>query len=97
MTLKERKNPSILNSSRKKRIAAGSCQEVSDINRLLSQFELMKRTMRDFNNQDRMTKNMKFQNKFLKGSGNWMVYFRGGYSIFVLRIIGFVFHHITVI
>ena len=41
MTPKERDNPSILNSSRKKRIAAGSGSQVVDINRLLKQFEMM--------------------------------------------------------
>jgi signal recognition particle subunit SRP54 len=41
MTQKERDNPSILNSSRKKRIAAGSGTAVVDINRLLKQFEAM--------------------------------------------------------
>jgi len=41
MTLQERDNPSILNSSRKKRIAAGSGTAVVDINRLLKQFEAM--------------------------------------------------------
>ncbi len=41
MTKKERDNPSVLNSSRKKRIAAGSGTQVVDINRLLKQFEMM--------------------------------------------------------
>ena len=41
MTQNERDNPSILNSSRKKRIAAGSGTAVVDINRLLKQFEAM--------------------------------------------------------
>jgi signal recognition particle subunit SRP54 len=41
MTVKERENPSIINSSRKKRIAAGSGTQVVDVNRLLKQFELM--------------------------------------------------------
>jgi signal recognition particle subunit SRP54 len=41
MTKKERDNPSLLNSSRKKRIAAGSGTQVVDINRLLKQFEAM--------------------------------------------------------
>ena len=41
MTVKERENPSILNSSRKKRIAAGSGTQVVDVNRLLKQFEAM--------------------------------------------------------
>jgi len=41
MTPHERENPSVLNSSRKKRIAAGSGTAVVDINRLLKQFEMM--------------------------------------------------------
>jgi len=41
MTPHERDNPSILNSSRKKRIASGSGTGVVDINRLLKQFEAM--------------------------------------------------------
>ena len=38
MTPAERENPSLLNSSRKKRIAAGSGTQVVDVNRLLKQF-----------------------------------------------------------
>ena len=41
MTPEERENPSLLNSSRKKRIAAGSGTQVVDVNRLLKQFEQM--------------------------------------------------------
>jgi signal recognition particle subunit SRP54 len=41
MTLKERDNPSILNASRKKRIAAGSGTSVVEINRLLKGFDAM--------------------------------------------------------
>ena len=41
MTVKERENPQILNASRKRRIAAGCGQEVSDVNRLLKSFETM--------------------------------------------------------
>jgi signal recognition particle subunit SRP54 len=41
MTPQERESPEILNSSRKKRIAAGSGTQVVDINRLLKQFEMM--------------------------------------------------------
>ena len=39
MTKKERDNPSIINSSRKKRIAAGSGTRVEDVNRMLKQFD----------------------------------------------------------
>lgn len=46
MTLEERKNPSILKASRKKRIADGSGTTVTDVNRLLNQFEEMKKMMK---------------------------------------------------
>jgi signal recognition particle subunit SRP54 len=41
MTPQERENPSILNSSRKKRIAAGCGLQVVSVNRLLKEFEMM--------------------------------------------------------
>ena len=41
MTPAEREDPKLLNSSRKKRIAAGSGTQVVDINRLLKQFEMI--------------------------------------------------------
>ena len=41
MTPKERETPSLLDASRKKRVAAGCGLEVSDVNRLLKQYELM--------------------------------------------------------
>jgi len=41
MTPQERENPGILNASRRKRIAAGCGLEVSDVNRLIKQYELM--------------------------------------------------------
>jgi signal recognition particle subunit SRP54 len=41
MTPAEREDPSLLNSSRKKRIAAGSGTQVVDVNRLLKQFDMM--------------------------------------------------------
>lgn len=46
MTKEERKNPSILKASRKNRIAKGSGTQVSDVNRLLSEFEKMKQVMK---------------------------------------------------
>ena len=42
MTQQERDNPQLINSSRKKRIAAGSGTNVVEINRLLKQFDMMK-------------------------------------------------------
>ena len=41
MTPQERENPAILNSSRKKRIAAGCGLQVVDVNRLLKEFNMM--------------------------------------------------------
>ena len=46
MTPKERANPDIINSSRKKRIAKGSGTSVEEINRLLKQFDQMKKLMK---------------------------------------------------
>ncbi len=45
MTRKERQRPEILNASRRKRIAMGSGTQVSDVNRLVNQFEQMKKMM----------------------------------------------------
>jgi signal recognition particle subunit SRP54 len=42
MTKKEREKPAIINPSRKKRIAAGSGTTVTDVNRLLKQYEQMR-------------------------------------------------------
>lgn len=46
MTIQERNNPSILNASRRQRIAKGSGTTVTDVNRLLKQFEDMKKLMK---------------------------------------------------
>ena len=50
MTPKERKNPDIIKSSRKMRIAKGSGTSVQEVNRLLQQFDQMKRMMKQFSN-----------------------------------------------
>jgi len=49
MTPAEREDPSILNNSRKKRIAAGAGVGVVDVNRLLKQFEAMRQMTRQMN------------------------------------------------
>ncbi|QHE52165.1 signal recognition particle protein [Pontibacillus sp. HMF3514] len=51
MTKKEREDPSIMNASRKKRIAKGSGRNVSEVNRLLKQFDDMKKMMKQMTNQ----------------------------------------------
>lgn len=48
MTIKERRKPSILNASRRRRIAAGSGTTVADVNRLIKQFEDMQKMMKQF-------------------------------------------------
>ena len=52
MTQAERDNPSLLNSSRKKRIAAGSGTSVVEVNRLLKQFDAMQQMVRQFSGKN---------------------------------------------
>ncbi len=61
MTVYERKNPDILNGSRKKRIARGSGRSIQEINKLLKQFEEMKKMMKMMTD---MTKGKKGRFKF---------------------------------
>jgi len=49
MTLQERRNPAVLNGSRRKRIAQGSGTTVTDVNRLMKQFLEMKKMMQRMN------------------------------------------------
>ncbi|MGP4106956.1 signal recognition particle protein [Virgibacillus sp. L01] len=62
MTKKERQEPSIMNASRKKRIAKGSGTSVSQVNRLLKQFEEMKKMMKQMTGaqKGKKGKGMKF-------------------------------------
>jgi len=48
MTMRERNRPEVLNASRRKRIAAGSGTQVSDVNRLIKQFEGARQMMKQF-------------------------------------------------
>ena len=48
MTPKERANPDIINTSRKERIARGSGSTMQDVNRLMKQFEQIRKTMKTF-------------------------------------------------
>ena len=57
MTKEERANPKLLNASRRKRIAAGSGQPVSAINKLIKQYEDMKGMMKKMNDPRFMKKN----------------------------------------
>ena len=51
MTVKERRNPNIINSSRKQRIAKGSGTSVQEVNKLLKQFEQTKQLMKQMKNK----------------------------------------------
>ncbi len=63
MTKKERSNPSIINSSRKRRIAEGSGTNIAQVNALLKQFEQMQKMMKQLNG---------------KGARNLLKKFKGG-------------------
>ncbi|TKD71684.1 signal recognition particle protein [Pseudalkalibacillus hwajinpoensis] len=53
MTTREKEEPDIINASRKKRIAVGSGTSVQDVNRLLKQFEEMKKMMKQMTNMSK--------------------------------------------
>lgn len=59
MTTEERERPEIINSSRKRRIAAGSGTQIQDVNNLLRQFEQMQKMIKMFSDPKKMRK-MKF-------------------------------------
>lgn len=64
MTVKERRNPDIINPSRKRRIAAGCGMKVEDVNRLLAQYRQMQKMFKQFN-----SKGFKRQMKRMGGMG----------------------------
>ena len=65
MTRKERQDPSIINASRKKRIAKGSGTTVSQVNRLLKQFDEMKKMMKQMTNMQKGKKGKGFKLPFM--------------------------------
>jgi signal recognition particle subunit SRP54 len=50
MTIHERRNPRLLNGSRKRRVAGGSGTTVPEINQLLGQFQQMQKMMKQLRN-----------------------------------------------
>jgi len=56
MTPQEKTNPEVINSSRKKRIAKGSGTTIQDVNRLLKQFEDMKKMMKQMSSMQQKGK-----------------------------------------
>lgn len=63
MTEKERKNPGIINPSRKKRIAAGSGMRVEDVNRLLNQYRQMQKMLKQFSSKGSKKKMRQMQSR----------------------------------
>jgi signal recognition particle subunit SRP54 len=59
MTPKEKENPEIINQSRRARIAKGSGSDLAEVNRLIKQFDDMKKMMKQFSNPAQMAKMMK--------------------------------------
>jgi signal recognition particle subunit SRP54 len=66
MTPEERKNPKIINGSRRKRIAKGSGRDIQEVNRLLKQFTETSKMMRMMSNKSNMMKLMKNMPKGFK-------------------------------
>lgn len=66
MTKKERRNPNILNGSRRKRIALGSGTRVQDVNKLLKQFEESKKMMKQMQGMQKLAKKGGFKLPFMK-------------------------------
>ncbi len=58
MTSRERKNPDILNARRRRRVAAGSGTEVSDVNQLIRRFAEMKKMMKGMGKMKNLQKMM---------------------------------------
>jgi len=58
MTKQERRNHLILNASRRKRIANGSGTSVSEVNRLIKQFEQTRKVMKKLGSMPQMMKGM---------------------------------------
>jgi len=64
MTIKERRNPKILDGSRRKRIAKGSGNKVEDINRFINQYEQMRKMMKQMLSGKNPFGNMKLPKNF---------------------------------
>ena len=62
MTPEERSNPSLLNPSRKRRIAAGSGRSVEEVNRLIKQLDQMQKMMKQMNSKGKKSKRKMMKN-----------------------------------
>jgi signal recognition particle subunit SRP54 len=69
MTVIERRNPDLINASRKRRIAAGCGMEIQDVNRLLKQHDQMAKMMKKIANPTGMMKMIKAMKNLGGGGG----------------------------
>jgi signal recognition particle subunit SRP54 len=58
MTPREREQPELLSSSRRKRIASGSGTTIQDVNQLIKQFDETRKMMKLFSNKENMARMM---------------------------------------
>lgn len=65
MTKNERNNPSIINASRRKRIALGSGTKVQDVNRLIKNFDQTRKLAKQFSSMEKGSKKGKFKFPFM--------------------------------
>ena len=65
MTREERNNPSIINASRRKRIALGSGTKVQDVNKLIKNFDQTRKMMKQFSGMGKGAKRGKFNLPFM--------------------------------
>lgn len=72
MTPQERKSPSLLNGSRKQRIAKGSGRNIDEVNRLIKQFDQTKQMMKMMTNKTQMMQMMKQMKGMRGGNGGIM-------------------------
>ncbi|HCB92680.1 MAG TPA: signal recognition particle protein, partial [Selenomonas sp.] len=76
MTPKERADISIINGSRRKRIAMGSGTKVQDVNRLLKQFGEMKKMMKKMKKMQKGKKGLAGLGNLAGGLGNFKLPFK---------------------
>ncbi|RDH45102.1 signal recognition particle protein [Zooshikella ganghwensis] len=72
MTPAERRNPDVINGSRKRRIASGSGTQIQDVNRLLKQHKQMQKMMKKVSGKGGMTKLMRGLSAMKGGMGGGM-------------------------
>ena len=65
MTKKERQNPEIIKGSRRKRIALGAGVEISDVSKLIREFEMMQKVMRQIQGKGGIRKMMGLMKTFM--------------------------------